>query len=292
MFRWFRRPSRRSLLASGLAVLFLLGQTSPAWAWGHNGHRIVAKFAQTRLTSAARAAILDILEDGEDIADASTWPDEHKTPHDAPWHFVNVPIDRDAYDSQFCDARKGCVVEQIKFFRKVLKDPQSGDLDRRRALRFLVHLVGDIHQPLHVADHNDRGANLVHIRYFQRGTNLHAVWDEQILFFDPAKDQDEIGAPTVDEGAWVTRLVRFTDDSKAAAWSRVTREEDWATESLGFAKKAYRTNPDDDGSDMITSGTRLDDQYEKAGLQVVELRLAQAGVRLANVLNDIFPDQR
>jgi hypothetical protein len=292
MFRWFRRPSRRPLLASGLAALFLLGQTSPAWAWGRNGHRIVAKFAQTRLNSAARAAILDILEDGEDIADASTWPDEHKSPHDAPWHYVNVPIDQNAYDDQFCDSQKGCVVEKIKEFRKVLKDPSAGDMDKRRALRFLVHLVGDIHQPLHVGDHNDRGANQVHVRYFQRGTNLHNVWDDQILFFDPSKDQDDLGDPTVDEGAWVTRLVKFTDDTKAAAWSGTTKPEDWATESLRFAKKAYHTNPDDDSSDMITSGTRLGDEYEAAGIKVVELRLAQAGVRLANVLNELFPDNR
>jgi hypothetical protein len=272
-----------------LATLIVLGQGQPSFGWGHNGHRIVAKLAETRLSSAARAAIHDILEDSEDIADASTWPDEHKSPSDAPWHYVNVPLANDSYSDEFCDAKKSCVVQKIKDFRAVLQDPNSSDLDKRRALRFVIHLVGDIHQPLHVADNGDRGGNSVHVQFFGHGVNLHAIWDEYLLFHDPSKDQDAIGENSVDEGSWVVRLTKFTTKEKAKTWLGVTREEDWATESLRLAKKAYKTDPaNPDSSDDVKKGARLADDYENGGLPIVEQRLAHAGVRLAQVLNDIF----
>ncbi len=288
MFRWISRLPRRGLAAAGFVTLFVLGQASPSFGWGHNGHRIVAKFAGTRLSSAARVAIHDLLEDSEDIADASTWPDEHKTPSDAPWHYVNVPLNKTSYSSEFCDSQKSCVVAKIKDFRAILKDPNASASDKRRALRFVIHLVGDIHQPLHVADNGDRGGNSLHVQFFGHGTNLHAIWDEYLLFHDPSIDQDDLGK-SVDEGAWVTRLAKFTTAEKAAAWTAVKTEEEWATESLLFAKKAYKTDPaNPDSSDDVNKGARLADAYETGGLPIVELRLAQAGVRLANVLNDIF----
>ncbi len=271
----------------GATVVFLiLAQTIPAWGWGHDGHRIIAKFAGTRLSTKARVAIHDLLEDGEDIADASTYPDEHKTPTDAPWHFVNVPIDKDAYTDEFCDDQKGCVVKKIEEFRQVLKDPMASDLNKRTALRFVIHLVGDVHQPLHVADNNDRGGNNVHVTQFRRGTNLHAVWDEGLLMHDPDNDRDDLGRK-VDEGAWVTRLDKFTTDALAKQWLAVTKPSDWATESLVQAKVAYQ-NPQT--GKMIEAGDRLDDAYEGVGLPIVKLRLAQAGIRLADILNDAFSD--
>ncbi len=111
--------------------MLLLSQSAPAWAWGHNGHRIIAKFASTRLNSKALVAIHDLLEDDEDIADASTWPDEHRTPSDAPWHFVNVPLSENAYKDDFCDSDKSCVVEKIGDFRKILADTNADEMDRR-----------------------------------------------------------------------------------------------------------------------------------------------------------------
>lgn len=275
------------LMSALLVVSLILGQARPAWAWGKNGHRIVAKFASTRLTTKARVAIHELLGDAEDIADASTYPDEHRTPGDAPWHYVNVPLDKDAYSDGFCDPKKGCVVQKIEDFRVVLRDPKAHQADKRRALRFLVHLVGDIHQPLHVADDHDRGGNSLHVSLFRRGTNLHAVWDEGLLMFDPSNDRDDVGN-RVDEGAWVKRLHEFTTEAKAKTWSAVTAPSDWATESLRLAKKVAYQNPRT--GKQIEAGDRLDDKYEEIGLQVVEERLAQAGVRLADLLNDALQD--
>ena len=137
------------LVVASTAIFLVFTPTAPAWAWGRQCHRIVAKFAQTRLNHAAMAKIRDLLEEGEDIASASNWPDEHSTPHDAPWHYVNIPLDRPGYDPMFCDPSRGCVVAKIKEFVKVLKDPNADRLDKRRALRYVIHLVGDIHQPFH-----------------------------------------------------------------------------------------------------------------------------------------------
>jgi hypothetical protein len=277
-----RTTSCTRFLILGTVTALILGQTAPAWAWGHNGHRIVAKFASTRLNSKARVAIHDLLEDGEDIADASTYPDEHKTKTDAAWHFVNLPLKETAYKDEFCDSGTGCVVQKIEDFRRVLSDPKTDQSDKRRALRFLVHLVGDIHQPLHVADNHDRGGNGLHVDFFRRSTNLHAVWDEGMLMFDPSNDREEFGK-RVDEGAWVTRLDKLATEERVKEWSKATQPSDWATESLIHAKAAYLAPKT---GLMIKPGDRLDDDYEATHLPVVEKRLAQAGVRLADILNE------
>ncbi len=146
----------------------------------------------------------------------------------------------------------------------------------------MIHLVGDIHQPLHVADNNDRGGNSLHVNFFRKGTNLHAIWDEGLLMHDPSNDREDLGQ-RVDEGAWVTRLDKFTTPEKARTWLTVTKPADWATESLQKAKIAYRVPG---ASDLISPGTRLEDSYEEIGLPIVQERLAQAGVRLAAILNE------
>jgi nuclease S1 len=237
MIQLGRRVILHRLVAVSTTVFLVLTPTAPAWAWGRQCHRILAKFAQTRLKPPALAKIRDLLEEGEDIAAASNWPDEHSTPRDAPWHYVNIPLESSGYDPMFCDPSRGCVVAKIKEFVKVLKDPNADRLDKRRALRFVIHLVGDIHQPLHSADNKDRGGTQLQVRYFDEGTNLHAVWDFQILMFDPQSHPDGRGE-TVDENAWVTRLVKFTSAARRDKWSENKAVEDWANESLRLAKQA------------------------------------------------------
>jgi hypothetical protein len=262
------------------AFFLVLAQAAPAWAWGRHGHRVVAKFAQTRLKPAALAKIQELLEPNEDIADASNWPDEHSTPQDAPWHYVNVPLESTRYDAMFCDPAKGCIVEKIKEFVNVLKDPRAKNPDKRRALRFVIHFVGDIHQPLHVAGNNDRGGTQLQVRYSGHGTNLHAMWDYEIL--QSGKDGNEF-----DERACVTRLSKFTAPAELDKWAERRNVEDWATESLELAKQAYK---EPSTGKMIKNGQLLGDDYQKWAIEKVEERLAQSGVRLADVLNDALID--
>ncbi|MGO9919737.1 MAG: S1/P1 nuclease [Isosphaeraceae bacterium] len=276
------RTSPRRFGLTLTIVCLLLAPNAPAWAWGRHGHRIVAKLAATRLKPAVLAKMRDMLDKDEDLASASNWADEHRTPQDTPWHYVNVPLESQSYDAKFCDPSKGCVVEKLKEFMNVLKDPNANHLAKRQALRFVIHLVADIHQPFHVASNNDRGGNLLQVRYFGEGTNLHAVWDFQILEFDARSDTDQRG-PTVDEDAWVTRLAKLTTPARLDKWSENKRVENWADESLQLAKEAYKSPTT---GKMIRNGQFLACDYQKWAIEKVEQRLAQAGVRLADILNN------
>jgi hypothetical protein len=139
-----------------------------ALAWGRLAHRASAKLADARLSPRTRAMIRDLLEPGESLADASTWADEHSREISGSmfWHFVNLPIWASHYDARDC-RRGGCVVSKIADFKATLLDRNAPVARRRTALRFLVHLVQDVHQPMHVADRNDRGGNAVQLRYGQ-----------------------------------------------------------------------------------------------------------------------------
>jgi nuclease S1 len=156
------RRDRRSWIVTGLTLLVALQTAAPAWAWGRLGHRVISRIAEKSLTSKAKAAIAELLEPGESLAGASTWADENrrKLPKTAPWHFVDVPLDEPRYAARFSgdDPAKGCIVDKIRQFRATLKDPSRSVEDRRFALRFLIHLIQDLHMPLHVGDNHDKGA--------------------------------------------------------------------------------------------------------------------------------------
>jgi hypothetical protein len=143
------------------------------------------RLAEKQLTPAAKAAIVELLEPGESLADASLWADENRgrLPKTAPWHYIDIPLDEPRYESKFSGdvASKGCVVDKINEFRLTVKDPSKAVEDRRFALRFLVHCLEDMHQPCHVGDNSDKGGNLTQVRWFDRGSNMHRVWDSGII---------------------------------------------------------------------------------------------------------------
>ena len=165
-------------------------------------------------------------------------------PKSAPWHYVDVPPDEPRYDGRFAgDATgKGYIVPKITEFLNVLGNPDAPVAERRTALRFVVHLVGDLHQPLHVGDNGDRGGNDTQIRWFTHGSNMHRVWDSVII--------DRAGT---NEDRWLAELVAMdTDASRKTAQAGAV--EDWATESLLAARQAYQ---DPATGRRITPGTRL-----------------------------------
>src|SRR5262249_47839777 len=150
-------------LASFFAFVIALYAANPAWAWGRLGHRVVARLAERHLTDAAKAEIKTLLVPGELLANASTWADEvrGKMRHTAPWHYVDVPLDEPRYDDRFAgdEPAKGFIVPKIRELRVVLKDRSRPIEERRQALRFLVHLIEDLHMPLHVGENRDKGGN-------------------------------------------------------------------------------------------------------------------------------------
>jgi len=172
---------RHSILITATVLLALLAAPGSLWSWGRLAHRVSAKLAESRLTPGARAAIRELLEPDEKLADISVWADHQKEiPYTASWHFVNVPITESRYDSKSCQ-KKGCVVSKIEDYKRVLMNPNKSRKDKRQALKFLMHLIQDLHQPLHIGDNGDRGGKNLQVRWFGTGTNLHRPLDSQII---------------------------------------------------------------------------------------------------------------
>ncbi len=174
------------------------------------------------------------------------------------------------------DPKKGCVVEKIKEFRKTLKDPTKRVEDRRFALGFLIHCVEDMHMPMHVGDNHDRGGNDTQVRFFDRGTNMHSLWDGGMLARMSDKEDDWLKELTV--------LPSAQSPDKIAAGA----VEDWATESLLAAREAY---VDPKTNERIKSGDKLRLDYHNKSIPVVKERMYLAGIRLARVLSELFNGQ-
>jgi hypothetical protein len=155
----------------------------------------------------------------------------------------------------------------------VVKDKSKSVDDRRFALKFLIHCVEDLHMPMHVGDNHDRGGNDTQVRWYEKGSNMHRVFDRDII--------ERAGGR---EDFWLNDLATLETVENRAAWMKGS-VEDWATESLLAAREAYQ----DPGTGLrIKSRTKLGKEYFVANLPVVRKRLVQAGVRLAMALNEAF----
>jgi hypothetical protein len=263
-----------------LALLILLQAATSASAWGPLGHRLTARLAERHLNPKAKAAIAALLEPGESIATASLWADDHRrdVKGSGPWHYVDVPLDQDRYDDKFSgpEPEKGFIVPKIREFRAILKDPSRPVEVRRLALRFLLHLIEDLHMPLHVGDNHDRGGNDTQVQFFDQGSNMHRVWDSNIL--------EHAGR---DEDKWLADLIAMdTEEARTKVMGGTV--EDWATESLLLARAAYK---DPATGQKIKSGQKLGEAYQVANLPIARQRLYRAGIRLAIVLNEEFPER-
>jgi nuclease S1 len=227
-------PARRSCRAPRLMLvqvstfLVISASATPAWAWGRLGHRLIAKMAERHLSPEAKAAVAELLEPGESLADASAWADENRTRvhGSGAWHYANVSIDEPRYADRV--AGEGQVVPRIHEFQAILRDRTRPVSERRRALRFLVHLVEDLHQPLHVGENHDKGGNDLQVRFFRRGTNFHHLWDTLILEHR-SRDEDR----WLDDPVAIDKPI-----DRAIAMDGMV--EDWATESLLAAREAYK----------------------------------------------------
>ncbi len=243
----------RSLFIGVVALLVSHQMTAPVWAWGRLGHRVISKLAEKKLNPKAKAAIAALLDEGECIADVSTWADENRgrLPKTAPWHYVDVPLDEPRYDSKFSGdvSSKGCIVDKIHEFQATLKDPARSVEDRRFALRFLIHLVEDLHMPMHVGDNHDKGGNQTQVRFYDRGTNMHRLWDSDMI----EREGD-------DEDFWLADLAGLDTSENREAASR-GKVEDWATESLLAARQAIQVP---ETGQRLKPGQKLADSYQEA----------------------------
>ena len=170
----------RSFLVAAAALAALI--PSPAFAWGKTGHRVVAALADAQLSGLSRAHVKELLG-VESLDEAATWPDEMRSAPgqfwqktSTPWHYVT--LDGVIYDHA---PSEGDALEALNKFTATLKDPNASLADKQLALRFVVHIVGDLHQPLHVGKCCDKGGNDVKVKWFGRDMNLHSVWDSAMV---------------------------------------------------------------------------------------------------------------
>jgi hypothetical protein len=245
-------------------------------AWGGEAHQIIALIAEEHLTPATKAAVKELL-DGASIADAEivSWADEVKRTErrdTADWHYVNIPVDDPKGFNRARDGRDGeNVIDAIDRQVKVLADRSAPREKRVEALKFVVHLVGDVHQPLHCADRNDRGGNkrLVFYPGRREAVSLHFVWDTLIV-------RDFVGKQKIADVAAAIGKLNFINERE---WPKGT-PQDWANESRGFAYSAAYRGVDADGPPP-----RLSSNYVNQAISDLRPQFKRAGLRLATVLN-------
>lgn len=268
-------------MASVKAVIGLLALStsallpSGAWAWGGEGHRIIALIAADRLTPVARAEVSDLLggDARASMEEVSTWADEIRRdrPETAPWHYVNIEISTSGYDAARDCPAGACVVAQVQKDERILADHRLAKPVRAEALRFLIHFVGDLHQPLHCADNHDRGGNEVQVLVGADETNLHAVWDTNVVAA-LGQNPDQVASS----------LAAQIAPGDETAWRRGS-PADWANETFGIAKRViYSALPGEGGT---TAPIILPRDYAARERPVTAVQLERAGVRLAVMLN-------
>jgi hypothetical protein len=248
-------------LAFALLILLL---PLPAFAWAPEGHAIAAAIALNHLTPQAKAGVRALLGDERLMVTVSSWADEvrDRRPETAAWHFVNIPLSASGYSRARDCADGNCVVEQINGQARALGDKRASKQARADALLFLIHFVADIHQPLHAADKDDRGGNLFTVYLNRKRTNLHHVWDQEVV--------SAFGSDPLAAAARIDRGPGGRVDGGAPA--------DWANESLSQARAIYGEIRD----------PYLPRDYARREQGRTARQLDRAGLRLAALLNRIL----
>lgn len=235
------------------------------YGWGVTGHRATGLIAERLLTKKAKKKIAQILQ-GESIAMVSTWMDEIRSDstynYTTDWHWTTIP-DGGRYEDVEANP-DGKVVMMIEKITQDLKSGKLSPTEERNLLRMLIHMVGDIHQPLHVGKPGDRGGNDIKVKWFRTDSNLHRVWDSDMIDdtrLSYTELADALGKPGKNQiSQWQASNVR-----------------DWAMESVSFRKQVYD----------IGQGN-LGYQYSFHYFSIAKTRMLQAGVRLAGLLNQIY----
>ena len=236
--------------------------------WGQNGHRTTAEIAQSYLSKDAKKEISKLLN-GRSLAFVSTFGDEIKSDSKyrkySPWHYVNLPEGASKYIKDEANP-KGDLLMALRKCVEVLKDKKAPKEEKEFYLKMLVHFMGDLHQPLHAGRGEDKGGNDIQVRWFGEGSNLHRVWDSEMIdSYDMSYTEMARNVPSLSE-------VR----KKAIASGSF---EDWMYESKALSEKVYAS---------AEIGEKLGYNYMYYWFPVVGEQLQKGGIRLASVLNEIF----
>lgn len=280
----------RKLVAAVCVVLAVATSWDGLRAWGGQGHRLVGLIAANHLSRAARQNV-DWLLDGQTLAGVSSWADDQVTDwqQTAPWHYLNIPPGASGYDrDRDCPRQPGvrdgaradqwrdCAVDRITYFEQRLADRALDRADRAMALKYMVHFIGDLHQPFHALGVG-RGGNDVTVRVFGNSNcgndpkrpplpcNLHSVWDSRLIARRDLSDKEY--------AAVLEKLIA----QKRWFQQPVGTPTDWAEQSWALGKTA-----------LVPNDTNIDEAYYRRHTGALDERLALGGVRLAAVLNRVF----
>jgi hypothetical protein len=311
-------------------TIAMLIPAAPAFGWGCEGHQIVALIARAHLTPAASAAVNQLLaanpmdpalnrfckdRPGDAMADAATWADDTKrTEKTGVWHYVDIPLTASDGSSlsagslqSWCPPigpssgdkdRPGCVTNAVEYEWDILLDTSRSGVERATALRYVIHLVGDMHQPLHDSNNMDQGGNCTSIRFYdeEKPANLHAIWDYKLI-------QRELTAKKETQAEFANALDRQFADRWPAWGTPAIDPTAWAWEGNALARTmtygdlkpaiameqpGSQTDCNAERDKVTALHIGVSDSYFDATIPVVREQLAKAGYRLADLLNRTF----
>ena len=252
-----------------LSMCYLLICPS-AFGWWAEGHRIIAAIAERRLNPKAKAAVAAILPEGQTLESVSAWADEVRRDRKetATWHYIDIPTGATRGDwSKYCP-EEGCVASAIPKMVNVLHDPAATRVQRDEALRFLIHFVGDLHQPLHAGERGDHGGNTVKLTFEGNPLNLHSAWDGKLM--EAWFKLDPNAEKSLREGAPENEQTALAEGSL----------DDWVWQSQEASRDAAYAPLD------RCQCSILDEAYLKQAIPVLRTQLLRAGERLGRVLNE------
>jgi len=261
------------MTAACVMSLSLVTVSSHVQAWGQTGHRIIGQIALNHLTPVAKERVLALLS-GDRLPEVTTWADEQRSnpaefwqKTSSKWHYINAEKSKlqslHKHPMPFTDEPSDIYTAILKNI-SVLQNPKASSADKEFHLRFLTHLIGDLHMPLHVGRAEDRGGNSIKVKFFFQPTNLHRLWDSGLI------EKQNLS---------YTEFAEFIDTDKPEEVSEMisTPIHDWIYESYEYTQRIYEIGNGD---------YRYNYQYEY--MPLVKQRLLEGGVRLAGVLNKIF----
>ena len=248
-------------------LFFIQNSSDEAVFWGKNGHRVTGKIAEKHLTRKAKRSIDKLLK-GQSLSFVSTYADEIKSDKKYnkyySWHYVNMNLDQNYEEAE--KNPKGDLVTGIDACIGVLKNKMSSEEEKVFHLKMLVHLIGDLHQPMHIGRKEDKGGNNIQVEWFGRGTNLHRVWDTNMI--------DD----------WEMSYIELADNADDLSKRQKESIEkgtviDWVNEVHEVTNEVYNS---------VKKGENLRYRYSYNHFGTVRTQLQKGGIRLAKVLNDIF----
>lgn len=236
--------------------------------WGKTGHRSTGEIAQRHLSPKARLAIEELM-DGQSLALVANYADDIKSDPDyrkyGPWHYVNIDPDKEEYSREEA-YEGGDLVQAIEKNIAVLEDENASKEDKQFHLKMLVHFLGDLHQPFHVGRSADKGGNDIQVRWYNEGTNIHRVWDSQMI------------------DSYQMSYTELADTRNKLNYEEIKKIEkgellDWVYESREMAGELYNS---------VEVGDNLGYEYMYKWFPTILEQLQKGGIRLAKVLNEIY----